>query len=107
MDLRFNREAIVREARLRYYSDPDFHSLVENSIMLTRAQPETIIPGMHEQIRETAKLAASFALILQEKVVSLSLPLPQPGEPTMNLLIDERTGKTSKTLAHLPTPGED
>src|SRR5690242_2686608 len=28
----------------------------------------------------------------------------QPAGPTMNLLIDERTGKTRTTLGHLPTP---
>jgi hypothetical protein len=37
---------------------------------------------------------------------SSSLAVPQPAQPTMNLLIDERTGKTGKALAHLPAPGD-
>lgn len=88
-----NREEILKEATSRYYTDPDFNVLVENAIMLTLAQPETIIPGMHERVRATARWGAVFALILQEKASSLS-PAPL-------------TLREPDFFPPLSTPGED
>lgn len=45
------------------------------------------------------------ALIVEVRRLRPTGPIPQPAQPTMNLLIDERTGKTGTALGHLPAPG--
>lgn len=79
-----DKDELLKTATARFYSDPQFNEVVETAIMVVLAK--NIIPGKHNEIREIARQAASFALILAERDRDESSEPPPKGAFSDNLV---------------------
>lgn len=86
--------------------DPDLFAALTDAEALLSADPLLIVPDVDSEA-DVPFLVEQGSKYRGDVIRNgPSIAVPQPGQPTMNMLIDEHTGKTGTALAHLPVPGE-